>query len=270
MSGVILAVLDHPAAAEALLRASQQLAELSGATRVNALFVRTPPEAMISGEEVLTAQRESTLRGAEAARADAVRPVFEAWSAVIPRGIATQWIDIDGIAELQLEERGRRADYLVIEQPVRSDYGVSWHALRAALFATDRPILLVPPQYSGSFGRRVAVAWRDDARATKAVLAALRCLAQAESVFVLSGMRAGATAPSLPPILAEHGVSAALHVLQIGAGPFGAALLDKARELGADMLVMGAYEHTPLRQFLLGGVTRHMLNHSDIPVLMRH
>jgi len=59
-------------------------------------------------------------------------------------------------------------------------------------------------------------------------------------------------------------------VLPIGPGPFGQALLDKARELGADMLVMGAYVHSPLREALLGGVTRHMLAHADLPVLMRH
>ena len=51
---------------------------------------------------------------------------------------------------------------------------------------------------------------------------------------------------------------------------FGQALLNKAHELGADMLVMGAYAHSPLREALLGGVMRHMLAHADLPVLMRH
>ena len=59
-------------------------------------------------------------------------------------------------------------------------------------------------------------------------------------------------------------------MLPIGPGPFGQALLDKVRELGADLLVMGAYAHSPLREALLGGVTRHMLAHADLPVLMRH
>ena len=76
--------------------------------------------------------------------------------------------------------------------------------------------------------------------------------------------------PQMPAILAEHGIAAELHALPIGAGPFGAALLDKAHELGADMLVMGAYQHSPLRELLLGGVTRHMLAHADLPVLLRH
>jgi nucleotide-binding universal stress UspA family protein len=269
MSAVVLVVLDHPAAAAALLSAARRLAELCQGTRINALLVRTPPEAMIShSEEILTAPREAALREIEATRAAAVRVVYDAWSAGLPEAVTSDWCDLDGIPELLVEERGRRADYLVIEQGTPGDYGSSWQAMRAALFATGRPVLVVPGRAQASFGRRVAIAWRDDERATKAVLAALPCLTQAEAVFVLAGTRGGA--PALPAVLTEHGVSAQLHVLPIGGGVFGAALLDKAHELGADMLVMGAYQHSPLREFLLGGVTRHMLTHADVPLLMRH
>lgn len=269
MSDVVLVVPEHPAAAGMLLGATRRLAELCKATRIYALVVRTPPEALISpSEEVLTAEREAALRQSEAARAAAVQAEIDAWAADLPAGTTAERIDIDGDAEAVIEERGRRADYLVIEQPAAHDYGTSWHALRSALFTSDRPVLMVPPQSSAMFGRRVAIAWRDDERATKAALAALRCLTQAERVFVLVGTR-GATA-TLPPILTEHGVPAELHTLAAGAGGLGAALLDKAHELGADMLVMGAYQHSPLRELLLGGVTRHMLMHADIPVLMRH
>lgn len=271
MPGVILAVLDHPAAAGGLLNAAQRLAQLCGATRINAMVVRAPPETMVSAsEEVLTAQRESRLHAEEASRAAKVRISFDAWAAGLPSGIDAEWMDIDGIAELLVEERGRHADFIVIERPARHDYATSWHALRAALFTTDRPILAVPRHCATDFGRQVAIAWRDDERATKAVLAAIRCLAGSENVFVLAGVREGATPPQLPPILVEHGIAAELHVLRIGRAPFGATLLRKAHELHADLLVMGAYQHSPLREFLLGGVTRHMLNHANLPVLLRH
>jgi nucleotide-binding universal stress UspA family protein len=102
------------------------------------------------------------------------------------------------------------------------------------------------------------------------VLPALRCLGGAERVHVLAGVRQGAAEPALPQILIDHGLDAELHLLPIGPGPFGRALLDKAHELGADMLVMGAYAHSPLREALLGGVTRYMLAHADLPLLMRH
>ena len=272
MPGVILTVLDHPAAAARLLTAALRLAALSGADRINALVVRLPPEASISqSEEILSEQREATLRAAEADRAAAVQAAFDAWVPGADKaGIHTEWLDIDGIPELVVDERGRRADFLVMEQPARHDYGTSWQALRAALFATSRPVLIVPAHPFGDFGHRIAIAWRDDERAAKATLAGLRCLAYAERVFVLAGTRNINEPPSMPAIIAEHGIDAELHLLPIGAGVFGATLLAKAHELGADMLVMGAYEHHPLRELLLGGVTRYMLHNADIPVLLRH
>jgi nucleotide-binding universal stress UspA family protein len=89
-------------------------------------------------------------------------------------------------------------------------------------------------------------------------------------VHVIVGMRQSVGQPALPQILLDHSIRAELHVLLISAGAFGQALLNKAHEIGADMLVMGAYAHSPLREALLGGVTRHMLSHADLPVLMRH
>ena len=270
MPDVILVVLDHPAATDGLLSAARRLAELCGAGRINAMLVRAPPGLLVSpSEEVLTTQREAELRNAEAIRADAVHAVFDTWSATAPPGLNVRWIEIEGAVDLLVEEHGRRADYLVVEQSSHHDYGTSWMALRAALFTTDRPVLMMPAGSSAEFGRHIVIAWRDDGRATKAVLSALHCLTRAERVCVLCGTRGGA-APQIPPILGEHGVAAELHVLPIGGGSFGAALLDRAHELAADMLVMGAYQHSPLREFLLGGVTRHMLNHADLPILLRH
>ena len=90
MSAVILAVLDHPDGDEALLDAARRLAELCDATRINALLVRTPPEAMVSpSEEVLTAQREARLRDEEASRATGVREVFESWATKLPASIVS-------------------------------------------------------------------------------------------------------------------------------------------------------------------------------------
>jgi hypothetical protein len=192
MSGVILAVLDHPGAAGTLLAASRRLAELTDARRINALLVRTPPESgMAQSEEILTAPHEASLRAGEANRANAVRSVFDAWRPGTEQaGIAADWIDIDGIAELIVEERGSRADFLVLEQPAQHDYGTSWHALRAALFATDRPVLVVPSGVTGDFGRHIAIAWRGDERATKAVCqACAACRAPRTcSCWLASGM----------------------------------------------------------------------------------
>lgn len=275
MSSVILAVLDHPPASGGLLAAAGCLADLVGGARINALLIRTPPEAtIVPSEEVLTLRREIEIRALEDSRAAAARTVFQAWAETAPRGATARWIEVEGMAEHVVREWGRRADWIVVERPAHHDYGTTWHGIRAALFTTDRPVLVVPSTAHPAFGGRVAIAWRDDRRddehTTKAVLAALRCLTRAERVHLLAGRREGAGQPVIPAILSEHDIAVELHVLPIGSGAFGAALLEGAHRVRADMLVMGAYIHHPLRGWLLGGVTRYMLAHADLPVLMRH
>jgi nucleotide-binding universal stress UspA family protein len=178
-----------------------------------------------------------------------------------------------GLTDLasEVEARGSRADFLVVAQPGPGDDKATGLAFRAALFRTERPVLMVPPgRQDQAFGRRVAIAWRDDPRTLKALVPALRLLSGAEEVHLLAGVRPGTPTPHPPAVLVEHGVPAALHVLSISARTFGELLLDRARELGADMLIMGAHAHTPLRAMLLGGVTSYVVAHADLPVLMRN
>jgi nucleotide-binding universal stress UspA family protein len=134
---------------------------------------------------------------------------------------------------------------------------------------------MVPPEPAmteggAAFGRSMAIAWRDEKPALRAVLPALRWFTRAERVHVLIGVRDTAERPGVPSVLLEHGLTVSLHVLALRPGPFGQTILDKAHALSADLLVMGAYAHSPLREMILGGVTRHMIAHADLPVLMRH
>ncbi len=222
-------------------------------------------------EEVLTRRKEARLRAQEAARTAALRATFEAWNAAagIPDS-AAEWFDCEAVANGPVAEWGRRADVIVMERPERHDYGPTSQALPAALFETDRPVLVVPPGLPTPFGRRVAIAWRDDPHATRAVLSALRYASKAVSVHLLAGVRPGSPKPTIPDILVEHGIAADLQIIPIGNEPFGSTLLARAHELGADMLVMGAYAHSPLRELILGGVTRYVVAHTNLPVLMRH
>lgn len=272
MRGVILTLLERPDTAPDLLAASERLAGLMGGARIDALVVRMPPEATIlPGEEVLTRQREARIREQEEQRAAALRTAFDNWAArAHAEGVSARWCDAEGLVDAAIREWGRRADIIVLRRPTGRDHLPARQEIHAALFGTDRPVLVVPPGLPGDFGRRVAIAWRGDPHSTRAVLSALHRQAPPERVFVLAGMREGRPRPTVPEILTEHGVEAELHVLPVGDGVFGEALLAKAHELGADMLVMGAYLHSPLHGLLLGGVTRFMLGHADLPVLMRH
>jgi len=272
MTGVILALAEHPDSVPRTLSAARTLAGLMGGARINVLAVRLPPEATIMPtEEILSRHRATEIRDREQARVARLHAAFEAWvpSARTP-GVAIDWADIEGLADSLVGEWGRRSDYIVLNRPGSHDGAAERLELHAALFDTDRPVLVVPPGPVALFGECVAIAWRDDRRTVRSVLAALRVLSQAREVHVLAGQRPGAPEPALPQILSEHGIAATRHVLPVGKGVFGEALLKKAHALGADLLVMGAYTHNFWRELLLGGVTSHMLAHADLPVLMRH
>ncbi len=268
MPGVILAMLDHPASADSMLAATGRLAEMAGGARITVLTARVPPiSTILPGEEILTRDKETALRAAENARVAAIRARFDAWPT---SGGHAEFMDIEADAAGLVVEWGRRADLIVLERPGPRQYGATWQALPAALFDTDRPVAVIPAGPATAFGRHIAIAWRDDPHATRAVLSALRYASQAVSVHLLAGVRPGAPEPRVPDILVEHGIAAKLETIPLGKDPFGLALLAKAHAIGADMLVMGAYAHSPWRQAVLGGTTRSIIAHADIPVLMRH
>ncbi len=272
MPGVILAFLERPDSAASLLAGAEHLAGKLGNVQIAVLAVRVPPEAgIVPGEEVVPVRVAVRRRLQEQERTAALHAVFAPWAARLEAGgRLVRWCETEASTEQALVEWGSRADVVVLSRPEEPSLLTSQAALHAVLFGTDRPVLVIPPGSSASFGRRVALAWRDERPATRAVLSALRSLVPPEKVFVLAGVRPGEPPPRLPDILAEHGIAAELHVLEDSHGVSGAELLEKAHALGADLLVMGAYRHSPVREFLLGGVTRHMLMHADLPVLMRH
>ena len=274
MSGVLLAILDRPDTALRVLTAAMCLAEITGSARINVLVVRTPPLSTIfPSEEILSQRDELRIRDEETRRVDALFRVYEEWSrAASALSVMTEWFDLEDLADRLVDERGRRVDFIVLQRPVGRSLEQERRALHAALFETGRPVLVVPPEApSRPFGRRIAIAWRDDGRTIKAVLSGLRCTGYAEEIHVIAGTRDAGVPPCLPEIFNEHSIVARLHVLAITSQQaFGEALLDMAHQLDADMLVIGAFARHPVRSLILGGVTRHMLAHADLPVLMRH
>jgi nucleotide-binding universal stress UspA family protein len=269
MADVILVVLRRPEMAETLMRGAQRMAILMGGARLNVLAIREPIEISALAAEALIEEAGSIVRARqqEQRRIIALRSAFDSW--LETSVVDACWAEATGNGLAILGERGSRADLIVAGQPLEDDR-LARQAFSAALFGTDRPVLLVPPNSAVTFGRCVAIAWRDEKRAISAVLPALRWLAGAEQVHVLVGVRDRSRGLSIPPVLLEHEIPAELHVLPIGSEPFGQTLLDAAHRLSADMLVMGAYAHSPLRELILGGVTRYILDHANLPVLMRH
>ena len=145
----------------------------------------------------------------------------------------------------------------------------------SALFEGGRPVLVVPRGCETFRCRRVIVAWDGSAMASRAVASALPLLRAADEVEVLSiagekdlsGIVPGA---DLARHFAHHGVHVSLKDLNTAGRTVGDILRDQASILDADLVVMGAFKHSRLRQWVLGGVTSSMLAETSTPLLMSH
>lgn len=147
----------------------------------------------------------------------------------------------------------------------------------AVLFTADTPILLLPQ--GGSLSAppaRPLIAWDDSPAALRAARQALPLFApdaQADVVMIGAGPN-GAEKPDpggdFAQFLSRHGVRCETSLTSAEGESVAAALQRRALELGSDMLVMGAYGHSRLRQAIFGGTTRDLINEAALPVLMAH
>ena len=115
------------------------------------------------------------------------------------------------------------------------------------------------------------IGWNGSAESASAVLSALPWLHRAQSIRVLWSddyQRRGPLAPELGTYLALHDLKADRTAFRAVNKQVGAGLLAAAKDFDCDLLVMGAYSHSRLRQLFLGGVTRHVLEHAAIPLMM--
>jgi nucleotide-binding universal stress UspA family protein len=165
----------------------------------------------------------------------------------------------------------RLADLTVVPHPASGEDVSSSDALHAVLFDSGQPVLIAPRAAPTSIGTRICLGWNGSAESASAVLAALTWLSRAQAVRVLWSeeyQRRGPMAPELEDYLAAHEIVADRKMFHSINNVVGAGLLTAAGEFGADLLVMGAYSHSRLRQLILGGVTRHVLEHAAIPLMM--
>lgn len=255
---------------------------------LSALFVRIDPiDAIpIVGEGVSPAVIDQ-LTEAAAAEIDrqraAATATFEAACRAAGIPIAERAPDLRGPSAVWREEIGRRDEVvprrarvcdLVVFGRAQDDASPDRAAvLEATLFGAGRPLLLVPSEPPAEIGERVVIAWNDGAEAARAVAGALPFLDSAKAVHVLTaGTRR--TAPEVGQDLVGYlqwrGIAADCEQVASTNGPVAEALLQAAAGIGADLLVMGGYGRTRLSELVLGGVTRHVLSHPTIPVLMAH
>ncbi|HAR09867.1 MAG TPA: universal stress protein [Cobetia sp.] len=242
-----------------------------------AVFVATPLRAMphayaVAGPAMraLLEQHRVRVRDAETQ----VRERFEAMARA--RGISAEWRLSESEVAEELMLHARYAG-LALVPPFESSPEPSMTVRMAehVIFGSGRPTILIPDEWpAGRIGRRIVVGWNASREATRAVGDALPFLAQAEAVKVVCvcdepdgelECREDFGA-DLCRHLARYGVQVTLE--QVDGGKVGPVLLEQARAFHADMLVMGAYGHSRIRQLLVGSTTTEMIRNATVPLLI--
>jgi nucleotide-binding universal stress UspA family protein len=184
---------------------------------------------------------------------------------------SASWAAVAGFESELVGRLGRIFDLTVIAR--RGPHGSSHDTVQAALLDTGRPMLLAPPAVPAALGDAVLLAWNASPQAARAVANALCLLQKATRVIIVAvgnGPEPEPTAADLARALAWHGIGAQARHIEQGSRRVRDILLSEATAMAADLLVIGAYSHSRMRQVVFGGVTEHMLDHAELPVLMAH
>ena len=276
----LLVVLDSEAPARRRIDIAAALAERFDAHLVGLYPLPIPEVPRHFGyyDPALLDPFFGELRGRARETADKLREVFEHVTSL--RSLSAEWRVIAEGPEADPALHARYVDLTILGQldPDRGETEMIQPRPEQVTLASGRPILVVP--YAGRFetvGRRVLIGWNATREAARAVNDAMPLLAAAEAVTVLTiDPREGPDGHGELPgadislHLARHGVKAEIERTVSADLPVGDVLLSRAADLGADLLVMGAYGHSRARELLLGGATRSLLRSMTVPVLMSH
>jgi nucleotide-binding universal stress UspA family protein len=224
-----------------------------------------PPEIMQS----LRAENEKSAKAAvekfnDAARLAAISGEARALDSAVADAPAT------------LARIARRFDLSVVGQPEPDEPTLGRLFVEAALFESGRPVLIVPYiQTAGLKLDRIMVCWDGSRSAARAVGDAMPFLVQARAIELVTVSGEPAKSDELPAAdmvghLARHGAKAELKRIASTQIDIADSILSHAADASVDLLVMGGYGHSRMREFLLGGVTRGILASMTVPTVMSH
>ncbi len=256
----ILVVMSTPSET-ARLKAAFALAERHGAT-VAVLHAKPTPVVYAGGGPgmdmpvaLIESQQQEFDRTAKA-----IEAAVKAEAARI--GIEVEWRSEEGDAVGIAGVHARYADLVVASPDLARDL----------VFSAAAPVLAFPEDGKTSAPTRVMIAWNGSREVAPAVRDALPLIEAAETVMVIvvdppTGRPIGM---DLGRALGRHGIKVDVSERLSDGGDVGAILLEEARTSGAELLVMGAYGHSRLREWVLGGATEEARSEAKIPVLLSH
>jgi nucleotide-binding universal stress UspA family protein len=273
----ILVFVDGGAQAPDVLKVAFGLAKRSKG-HVIGMHVRPPfhPPAFTDGTYVMDTLYKAHEQNVKADEANAAA----AFKKAAGKTAAAEWRVADGFADDELAHAARYADLVVVGQgnPEVPATGVPSDLAEQVALHTERPVLVVPHIGAAKEpGKTVLLAWNGSREASRAATAALPLLAEADKVVVLSvdakNRKAGDGHDHDADVaawLSRHGVKATVQHDVATDTDVGSVILSRAADHDADLIVMGLYGHSRMREMVLGGVSRTLLHSMTAPLLIAH
>jgi len=181
------------------------------------------------------------------------------------------WLEKVGSPDKVISIMGPVSDLIIVSRPSTKPGKLARMFMMAALLNSSRPVLILPQSGTSTVGKRIAIAWNQSTEAAQAVAAAMPLLRLADHVSIITRGAEGGLGPKstqLATYLRFWGIKAE-RVNATGSDD-NKALITAYKGSTSDLLVMGAYSRSRLRQQIFGGVTEFMLHQANIPVLMLH
>jgi len=189
-------------------------------------------------------------------------------------GVTAAWHQESGSVDEVLIHHGRVSDVIAVPRPKlkegvmrRSPVG---RAIEAILLRTGRPVLIEPPKSNVKKCSRIVLGWNDSLECSRALAMTMPWLVGLDEITVLVSKKRKSSVRELVEYLSWYNVKANIVVLDDKGKSVGESMLNVCSEVNADFLVVGGFSHARARELLFGGVTRHLLLHSNIVTIMAH
>jgi nucleotide-binding universal stress UspA family protein len=211
-------------------------------------------------------------RARVAAANDEARSLFDA--AVRAAGIQSHWYGIIGDNDAALVTYARRHDLVILPRRMKAAFGDNAMSAEQIGMKCGGPVLVLPESgYPATFGRKVLVAWKDSRESARVLRDALPFLSAAEEIHFVTAMQDGRR--DLDDLLQRqleiHGCRAATLRIDRDTGiPTGDVIRRHIDMIGADLVVTGLFGRPRLAELVLGGVSRNLLDHLKMPLLVSH
>jgi nucleotide-binding universal stress UspA family protein len=213
----------------------------------------------------------------EGAKADETAAAATFEKAIKGKQLSTEWRMANGYPENEVALQARCADLVVLGQADPQPTATPSDLPETVALATGRPVLVVPYIGAKPPGKVVLLCWNASREAARAAADSLPLLKAAEKVIVLAVDPATPHAGHGPEPradvaawLSRHGVKVTVQRDVAPDSDVGAVVLSRAADHGADLIVMGIYGHSRLREMVLGGASRTLLHSMTVPVFMAH